>query len=657
MKRLPKMGALGIIGIIALITGRTILHDGRMDRHAERLADEALKAKIDYVLSDESGKKPLSTKASHKDRSQKRAPPPSNLQQNHKLQLNPSYLAEWSPEDHFIDYMKVKGYPDDYRWQFIFQDKYWNTKQADEAGYIDPITGDPKRIPSGLLELQGPLMLFNIKNFPEWYAGDWVLTWEGSGDAYFYRPEVKIKSNEKNRIVFTLPSKGTDQFRARFRNVRSPIHNLKLYRLRHEEQMKSGGIWNPDFLSYVKQYDIVRTMVLQSTNTTTARHWDDIALPSDPHFLYRGPVISEREISPFGRYGVPYEHLFSLADKTDTELWLNIPVQIGSNMPYSDAGDNFEKILQNATTNARSIVASPAWDEFADEFTKRLVASNYPKDKPLYIELGNEIWNYGWPFAINSKYTEGIAKGYDPNQNLRYGYGILSARMIVAFEEALTDTGYTPIYVIGSQTAIPDFTRVAYQGMKDYLRSQNLKPDQWISKTGISLTTYHGGADAYKALVTPRNGESLIKAWEREIILDADDLKKRLHAHYTQSPAHTVSTKKWVIAMWQAHKKIADQYKAPLIGAYEGGSHDNPPLEFAESKIFLEWWKDYHWGEWGTDVVRQINQAIVDEYPGIILSDFTSMGVIGDLRAPWFDRSYTEETPMSLMWREFDRVE
>jgi len=286
-----------------------------------------------------------------------------------------------------------------------------------------------------------------------------------------------------------------------------------------------------------------------------------------------------------------------------------------------------------------------------------LVAGNYPKDQPLYIELGNEIWNMSWPFAIASRYAEGIAKAYNPGRSVRYGYGILSAKLILSLEAALEGSGYQPIYVIAGQTASPFTTKSAYEGMSAYLQLNKIDPASVISKTGVALTNYHGGADAYQKVVSPRAGETLAQAWEREIISNGALLKSKLRDHYLNGDRNALYGKAWLLYHWDYHQQLAREFGVKIIGAYEGGSHDTPPQELSQSKIFNEWWTQYHWGAEGADVVRQINLALIREYPGLILSDFTSMGKIGTHHSPWYDGHYSDETEMMRMWSEFQRDE
>ncbi len=576
----------------------------------------------------------------------------------YQLQLNTNYVASWGHEDIFIDYMKLEGYPNDFRFSFIFNDGYWNSKPAREKGLLDPVSGDLLRPPSGMVELHGPLMLPNYEKFPEYYSGDWVFTWEGGGDASIQGNNMTVRSsrtdeNGNGRIVFNVPATGSAPNRVRFRKVRSSLKNFKLYRLKNEAQVKAGKLWNPDFINYASDYDIIRTMVSQDINDSPVTRWAHVATPDDPHFIHRGAGLKKEQRPVTGHYGLPYEYLFDLVKETDSSLWMHMPIQIGANKSHADLDANVEAVKANASQNANAILESPAWDEYAVELVKRLKQSGYSKDKALYLELGNEVWNYGWPFAIATKYAEGIGNAQSPARSVRYGYGLLSARMILAMEKALANSGYSITYVIGSQTANPYTTQAAYEGLTDYFRRQGVDPTTLLGKTGIALTTYHGGPTAYQEIVTPRGGETLTQAWERAIEFNPSALKIALHERYTKSNADY--SKNWVVNRWREHKAVADQYGVNIIGAYEGGSHDSVPEELSKSEIFSSWWKDYHWGTYGSDVVRQINQAIIDEYPNIILSNFTGIGEVGVWRSPWLDGHYTEETDMDRMWREFGK--
>ncbi|MEL6111921.1 MAG: hypothetical protein AAFR20_03865 [Pseudomonadota bacterium] len=652
IRRLLKFGPLGGALLLVLLGGRMLAVDENGERRADRLrtlienADDAQAADIAIPPAKRDGSAWQSMAGS-----------------DHLLQANTSFLAYWNAEDLFINRLALQGYPDDYRWIFTFSGRNLNTKEAEAAGFIDPVSGDLSRVPPGLLSVQSPTLLPNYPEFPSYYAGQWVLTWEGSA-----RAEISVgarqagvrridRSGKDGRLVFEMPRRGAAPFRVTFSQVRSPLRNLKLYRLSEEEAVKDGAIWTPAFVEMISRYDVVRTMLTQGINNSVVRAWSDVARPDDPHFFDYQPILPPEQRPRTGRYGLPYEFLLDLAIKANARAWLHIPLQIGSPKHQGDIGADVMAMTSVAQTNARSILESPAWDDFARELVARIDASAYRAGRPLYIELGNEVWNYAWPYVLNTRYAEGIARGLTDGEGPRYGYGALSARMILAVENALriSESAHRDniVYVIAGQTAVPETSAAAYRGLRDYWRSQGADLTALTAKTGIALTTYHGGATAYETLVTPRAGETLLDAWEREIDRDPEGLEDKVYTHYTRGGPGVQFDKNWVRLRWAEHATIANTLGVPIIGAYEGGSHDNPPEALAASQKFLDWWTRYHWGPRGVEVVRQINNAIIDAYPGVMLSNFVTHGKVGDPRHPWNDGHYGRKTLMTRMWQEY----
>jgi len=669
-RNIKGLGIVGLFTITSLIVAQAYIFNGDENTKGAALADKinaiiTANDEANYSNQDEKRSTPTIPASSTPTPSTINTPQQNNASSNadrqmrHQLQLNLNFLASWSYEDIFIDHMKLQGYPDDFKWLFIFNDDYWNTKQAEEKGYIDQISGDIKRAPPNIIEINGPIMLPGYQKFPAHYAGDWVLTWQGRASATIEGGNVRVLEStttpDGGRMVFRMPQSGGEAQRPRFRNVKSGIGKLKLYRLRDETAVKNGALWNPDFINIAKDYHVLRPMLAQDMNDTPVRRFDEVATPEDSYFVHREPVLNDTTKPRHGRYGIPYEYLLDLAKTTDTDLWLHVPVQIGSNLHHNDVEADAGRLYENALANGKTIIEDEAWDVFARALSKRIIASDYPKDRPLYIELGNEIWNYAWPFVIATKYVEGIGRSLKSDESTRYGYGALSARLILAMETHLANSGYTPTYIITSQTAVPDSSGAAYRGLVDFLRTKNIDPDTILPKTGIALTTYHGGADAYKELLGERTDDDLVVAWERAIRQDREGLKKKLHDRYINGGKNILFGKNWLQAHWRAHNAIAKQYGTRIIGAYEGGSHDNPPESLTQSEIFMTWWREYHWGPYGSDVVRQINQMIIQDYPGVILSNFLSVGEIGNWRFPWIDGHYGETNDMTEMWGEFSR--
>ena len=83
-----------------------------------------------------------------------------------------------------------------------------------------------------------------------------------------------------------------------------------------------------------------------NTNGNRIMNWSDRTLPNS--------VQSDS-------FGVAYEYMIDICNSSAKDMWINIPVL---------ANDNF--ITQLAT----------------------LLLNNLRKDKNIYIEYGNEVWNF-----------------------------------------------------------------------------------------------------------------------------------------------------------------------------------------------------------------------------------------------------------------------
>ena len=62
----------------------------------------------------------------------------------------------------------------------------------------------------------------------------------------------------------------------------------------------------------------------------------------------------------------------------------------------------------------------------------------------------------------------------------------------------------------------------------------------------------------------------------------------------------------------------------------------------------------YHWSAQGADVCRRINNDLIEAFPGIVISNYKSIGALSP-DAPWNDGHYAKPTPMMKMWDEFSR--
>lgn len=585
------------------------------------------------------------------------APASSAPERNYELQLGVYITAPWNLEDPFLNLAKSMNT----NWRaFDGNGLVLDAAAARKGGYINA-AGLPRRLPDNATRFLGPGFLSGVRAYPDYYVDHYTLEWDG--DAYGFingHPRDLQTRSGRNRLKFFVPY-GDELHRSLgFSMIRGDgVKGVRIFRNEYRERIEAGEIWSPDFLDYVKRYDIIRTMDMQATNASPVRSFDDVARPDDATYGGRFKV----EWAPSPRYGAPFEVLFDLAVTADAKLWLNLPPMIGAPMhpahPSLRGGDkknwvDGEKLAAMAREHASAILASDEWTTFAREFVDRLVASDYPAGRLLYLELGNEIWNTALPFSIHTYYATGIGQSANKKWGVRQGYGVLSARWAAALEAELAarELDYSIVYVLASHTAWPARTGQAIEGFKYQLAREDVDAQSILKKTGVALTTYVHCSKAYaKNVLGASEGDDLRRAWEAAIDADPEGLKKRLHDYCVDGPASEGATRAWILKNWRAHRQIAERHGLSILGAYEGGSHDNPGELLSQSDTFRAWWREYHWGPHGADVVRQVNLAIAKEFPGVILSNYAGIGGVGG--APWFDGHYAEETDMLHMWDEF----
>ena len=584
---------------------------------------------------------------------------PKDAQRNYQLQLGPRGPVQYNDEEPFLDLTKAmrRG------WTVVMRDGSTLTPAESRAeGLIDEETGLPARMPAKAAHIDGPKFLSVLGDDPNYYADHYILEWQG--DAYGFvenQPRDLQKRIGANKVAFYAPPKKPFVRQLRFSMIKDGgVKSVRIYRKKYQDLVEAGEIWNPVFIDHIKGYDIIRTMDLQGTNESPVRSFADVALPTDA--FYGGGLRAEWPPSP--RYGVPFEILFDLADKADVKLWMNIPLMIGApkhmadpSLRKDDRPDRIDapKVAAMAKEHAADILKSPEWDIFAREFVDRLVASTYPQDKPLYLELGNEVWNTGRGFVLHTMYAQNIAESFNPKWGAREGYGMLSARWASALEAELARRGlrYNITYVLAGRTAWDKTTGKAIYGFKYFLAQEHKNIEDLLGRTGVALTTYTRCSRKFgKRTFGALDDKDMVKAWENAIKEDSEGLKQRLHDFCVDGPA-TPMTKNWLLAQWRAHAAIAEKEGVRLIGAYEGGSHDFPLDALMASDTFQRWWKDYHWGPYGADVTRQVNLALAQAFPGVILSNYVSVGPIGG--APWNDGEYNGVTDMMRMWDEFKK--
>jgi hypothetical protein len=584
---------------------------------------------------------------------------PSTDQRSHQLLLGLGFSAPYNMEDPFIDAAKTRAAG----WRFESKTE-GRIEDADavRAGLLDPETFMPTKKAGYADHASVAVFYSGAEKFPDYYADTYVLDWKGDARGMMQRWSGSAQEDRrKNSVAYTLTRAQVKGGAMRFTAIGEGFSDIRLYRARHAALLERGEIWNPAFIDYVKRYDIVRMMDIQSTNNIQVRRFDQIATMNEP--WGQRATMSWPE-PPF--FSAPYEILFDLGKKANVAIWLTVPPQLGA--PISPADPKLRRkdkpgrldyvaFRDTTATHAKETLASKEWEVFAKAFVDRYLASGYPLTRPLYVELGNEIWNRAPGFAVSSYYAIGIARGLDPKWKIGQGYGALSARLAVALEKEFASRRVSPniVYVIGSHVANQWRTKDALEGFGAYAQTLGADPKLLLAKTGVAVTNYYGQFNAIGAALFGSNQPAVYAPlWIEAIRKDPKGLKQRLTTLLKDGPAATKLTGPWVVAQWKEHRKFAESAGSRLLGAYEGGSHLVPPKELENSKEFLSWWIAYHWGEDSADIGRKINRRLIEAFPDAVIANYESIGAIKP-ESPWIDGHYAKPTPVMEMWDEFAR--
>ena len=382
----------------------------------------------------------------------------------HQLQLNPGGFKPGNTDEPLLDLSKSMRH----HWQIVMRDG--SRISAPEIRAMDNLndaTGLPRSLPDDAAYIGGMNFLGTMGTYPDHFADKYTLEWEGDGYGFVGGQPRDLQTRiGRNKVRFFVSPQKRAGRELRFSRISGDgITKFRIYRDEYKDLLDAGEIWNPDFIDQIKPYDIIRTMDMQAINSSPIRSFADVARPDDAIY----GLQLDNGWPPKRRYGAPYEIFFDLAEKADIKLWLHVPPMIGApvhagdlSLRKDDNPDHFDakKFQRMGTDHGIDIIDSPEWEIFAREFTDRLVASTYPATKPLYIELGNEIWNEAPGFELSTLYVAGIGKAINKNWGAREGYGILSARWAAALEAEFKarDLNYNVIYVMGSQTAWGDTT-------------------------------------------------------------------------------------------------------------------------------------------------------------------------------------------------------
>lgn len=289
-------------------------------------------------------------------------------------------------------------------------------------------------------------------------------------------------------------------------------------------------VFHPRFVADLKGYRVLRFMDIMQMNMTdkdatsgyprhTLVHWTDRARRAD---------VSYTEYE-----GLPFGTLFDLADETGADPWINIGFR--------------------------------AEDDVAVGFGK-LAARRLAPGKTLYLEYGNEPWNFGGGFYVNymlmrdrgDALFEGMSDTWRRGWNY---YAYRSSKICQLVKEQMGTRASDVKCVLNSQPGYIDQN----QEMLDcpLVVTKNLLGAGKSCKDvvdGLAIAPYFGGEAGDKNF-KDKNGRTVAQ-W----LTDSDGGKGALFT-YLETEAIPLS-----VVRMKDSKSVADK-RGKIFVAYEGGQH------------------------------------------------------------------------------------
>lgn len=205
-------------------------------------------------------------------------------------------------------------------------------------------------------------------------SGTYTVTWDGAGTISFTElggGSFTVNSSSGGHSTGTLQYVSGSSIRMQ---VTPPISNLHI--MSPSSEYTAGNMFRTNYLKRLQPFSTLRMMDALKTNSVTIVNWSQRSWPED--------------YSSAKAAGMPYEEVIALANESGKDIWINIPTfasddyvcRLARLFRYGEHGDR---------TNSACDPSAPG---------------NPPSDaEPLnpslkvYVEFGNEVWNWGFPAA------------------------------------------------------------------------------------------------------------------------------------------------------------------------------------------------------------------------------------------------------------------
>ncbi len=362
------------------------------------------------------------------------------------------------------------------------------------------------------------------RNFPAtangtYPSGQYVVLYDGEG-TLAYRFDASLVSSSAGRDIINVAKPSSSGLEVSItstdpKGTGNYLRNIRIVQATNEAALNAGQIFNPHFLSLMKNFRALRFMDWFSTNGSSLTSWSNRPLPSNAFWSTSN--------------GVPLEVAIQLANTLSADAWLNVPIGVD---------DNYMTQMAN------------------------LVKANLATNLKAYVELSNEVWNFGFSQAQYALKQGKIAFPSQPNQWYAGGewYGMRVAQMGDIWYSVYGPTAFSSrvVIVMGGQAANSSAAQTS------------LSTPDWTGPGNGPAANHHIGAVAIAPYVM-----QVPSAADMSAILASPDggVSELLGTAYAQEGYASVPTGGYIgqITSWiQANVKVASAYGLPVV-AYEGG--------------------------------------------------------------------------------------
>lgn len=429
--------------------------------------------------------------------------------------MNLANVNYYSTEFPFIDRMKSAS--------------SWGASGFDASSIPLDANGYPLGIPTGSAGIH---TMVNMDPLSANTSTTYVLTYSGKAD--FILVGAKILSTEAGKITFEYKSEDTRMLVAVTKlDSSAPLTDMHIVRSDHQALFAAGEIFNPAFTDKISSFGTLRYMDWTATNGNNIQNWADRTTMSDR--TWEGSATSN----------VPIEVMVALANKTKTDMWLNVPTK--------------------------------ATDDYVRQMLQ-YVHDNLDPTLTVKLEYSNEVWNWSfqqagyahreaaklWGKDANG---DGVINPEDSAEQLGSGwveyYGYRAAQIASIANGIFSDDPADRLHNVLA-------TQSAYRGLEDYIVNGVGRANVGSVSSlfdDYAITSYFGDhlrgktqADLATILSWARSGEqglvAAFKALEDGTGISGDGSMASLRDLYAYQAA------------------VAAKYGLDLV-AYEGGSDFN----------------------------------------------------------------------------------